>query len=670
MHYFRYIFLPVTLALFTAVNLFAQDFITGGFEERKNKAIAELKKVNRQDTARANALINVASAAFIQKQRKELLPYFEEAISLCRNLDFTEGLAKCYLWKGQFQRGANNRDSAHIYYDSVISLVGISPNSPLARQRADANWMKAWLYNEQENFYTALNHFFEALKYYEAHPGTNTMHLYTIISNTYYRVNNIQQAIVYSEKNAAMAEKDTSKMLQAQAYVALAGIYIDKGELDKAVFYLDKMKAYMPDPLEVLINFAYYQHRGEIHYKRKHYDSSFLYYNLAHPFAAKSGHVLNKTAALFYLSNNALKLGKLALAKKYADENLKAAEERGAKIGKINALLNLSDYYHETGNNGKAYDYLQKAVALKDSLLLEANVNQINTLAAIYETDKKQKEIFQLQTEKYVQSAAIKEKSFLNKLFIAAIAGLLVFIGLIYRIYKNRHQLLRQEKELQQQKITDLEKDKQLLTIEAMLKGQEEERGRIAKDLHDGLGGMLSGTKLSFINFREELILTPNSERRFVQSVSMLDNTIGELRKVAHNLMPEVLLRFGLEEALRDFCSSIQASSGIKIIYQQLGNKRKLENPAETAVYRIVQELVNNALKHAGATQIVVQLTMHNDKTTVTVEDNGKGFDNKKNASKGAGLINIQHRVNYFKGSIDIDSEQGNGTSVTIELKA
>ncbi|NJO25712.1 MAG: sensor histidine kinase [Bacteroidia bacterium] len=258
----------------------------------------------------------------------------------------------------------------------------------------------------------------------------------------------------------------------------------------------------------------------------------------------------------------------------------------------------------------------------------------------------------------------------MNKLFIAAIAGLLVLIGLIYRIYKSRHKLLRQEKELQQQKITDLEKDKQLLTIEAMLKGQEEERNRIAKDLHDGLGGMLSGTKLSFINFREELILTPNSERRFVQSVSMLDNTIGELRKVAHNLMPEVLLRFGLEEALRDFCSSIQASSGIKVIYQQLGNKRKIETAAETAVYRIVQELVNNALKHAGATQIVVQLTMHNDKTTVTVEDNGKGFDSKQAAGKGAGLLNIRHRVNYFKGNIDIDSEQGNGTSVTIELRA
>ncbi|NJO25714.1 MAG: hypothetical protein HC867_08065 [Bacteroidia bacterium] len=222
------------------MNLLAQDFITGGFEERKNKAIAELKKFNRQDTARANALFSVASVALIQKQRKELLPYFEEAIALCRNLNYAEGLAKCYLWKGQFQRGVNNRDSAHIYYDSVISLAGSSPNSPLAKQRADANWMKAWLYNEQENFYTALNHFFEALKYYEAHPGTNTMHLYTIISNTYYRVNNIQQAIVYSEKMQPWLKKIPAKCCRPRHMLHWRGYILTKENWTKPHFTLIK----------------------------------------------------------------------------------------------------------------------------------------------------------------------------------------------------------------------------------------------------------------------------------------------------------------------------------------------------------------------------------------------------------------------------------------------
>ncbi|MES1216238.1 MAG: sensor histidine kinase [Bacteroidota bacterium] len=204
-----------------------------------------------------------------------------------------------------------------------------------------------------------------------------------------------------------------------------------------------------------------------------------------------------------------------------------------------------------------------------------------------------------------------------------------------------------------------------------MLKGQEEERSRIAKDLHDGLGGMLSGVKLSFINMKENMILPAENVTGFERSIRMLDNTIAELRKVAHNLMPETLARFGLDEALKDFCNSIQTSSGIKVIYQQLGDNRKLSTQAEISVYRIVQELVNNALKYAEAKQILVQLTKDHIKTCITVEDNGKGFDvNTLDMTKGAGFTNIKYRVNYFKGTLDINSQPGNGTSVNIELIA
>lgn len=134
--------------------------------------------------------------------------------------------------------------------------------------------------------------------------------------------------------------------------------------------------------------------------------------------------------------------------------------------------------------------------------------------------------------------------------------------------------------------------------------------------------------------------------------------------------MPEVLVRFGLDEALKDFCNSIQVSTNIPIIYQQFGEDRKLSSQAEITVYRIVQELVNNALKHAAAKQIIVQLTKNHSKTAVTVEDDGKGLDvNTLEDKKGAGFINIKYRVNYFKGTLDIISEPGKGTSVNVELK-
>ena len=135
-------------------------------------------------------------------------------------------------------------------------------------------------------------------------------------------------------------------------------------------------------------------------------------------------------------------------------------------------------------------------------------------------------------------------------------------------------------------------KNKQLLSIDAMLRGQEEERNRIAKDLHNGLGSLLSGTKLSFMNVKETLALSPENKVIFERSLSMLDNTIGDLRKVAQNLMPEALVKFGLHEALRDFCDSLRLSSGIQVLYQQFGEIRKQSSTAEIYTYRIVQELV------------------------------------------------------------------------------
>ena len=133
--------------------------------------------------------------------------------------------------------------------------------------------------------------------------------------------------------------------------------------------------------------------------------------------------------------------------------------------------------------------------------------------------------------------------------------------------------------------------------------------------------------------------------------------------------MPDALIRFGLDEALKEYCTSIQASANIEVIYQQFGNERRLSRQAEINIYRIVQELINNALKHAGAKQIIVQLTKNHNKTGITVEDDGKGFDTKiYGQQSGAGMGNIRHRVNYFKGNLDIASEPGSGTSVHIEL--
>ena len=659
------------VTFFKPGNMLGQDSPFGDFEKKKDKAVGELKKFQYPDTARVNALVKVFTKAIFLKQQQEVKAYYDEALAISRKINYVKGLAECYRFMGSFYRSSLDQSNALAWYDSVILISRNTDSRPILELRASAQRWKGMIYNDQENYYEALNYLFEALKFYEYDAGSVTVFLYTTITNIYIHLNNLEQAAFYAGKNVSLTEKSFPEMYRAEAYLSLIDICIQKGAFHLGLFYLDKMKPYMPDSIETMIDFGYYENRGRISYQLQQYDSAFSYYQLAYRYAVASGHNMSINTALYFLTTIALKLGKTAGAKRYGEENLALAEKINAKGGKIRALLNLSDYYHATGNNSKAYDFLQKATLLKDSLISETNLKQINTLAAIYEADKKQKQIFQLQNEKQVQADSVKHKSTLNSVFIATITGLLFFGYLAFRNFKDGQKIAYQQQKIQQQKISELEKDRQLLTVDAMLRGQEEERSRIAKDLHDGLGGMLSGVKLSLINMREKLNLPLEELAGFEQPVGLLDKTIVELRKVAHNLMPEILVRFGLDEALKEYCNSIQTSAGINVVYQQFGKQRKLSRQAEINIYRIVQELVNNAVKHADAKQILVQLTRDHGVTSITVEDDGNGFDVKMTwKKKGAGLSNIRYRVDYFKGSLDIISGPGTGTSVNMQLMA
>jgi signal transduction histidine kinase len=211
------------------------------------------------------------------------------------------------------------------------------------------------------------------------------------------------------------------------------------------------------------------------------------------------------------------------------------------------------------------------------------------------------------------------------------------------------------------------ESDKKLL--QTLLENQqivETERSRLAKDLHDGVGGLLSGIKLTLnsvaVNVPEKNTLL------FNKANNQLDNAIREMRRVAHNMMPEALLKFGLGEAIHDFCDGINESNLVKMKYTQIGSLESLDKSTEIVLYRIIQELTNNALKHSGAKNIFIQINKHPKGFTITIEDDGKGFDTAGTAGGGQGLKNVQSRINYLKGSYDIKSEKGNGTSINIEI--
>jgi len=377
----------------------------------------------------------------------------------------------------------------------------------------------------------------------------------------------------------------------------------------------------------------------------------------------------------------------LALAQQLQEPESEAIASRG-----------LSHYFLYKKNYARAKDYILKALAISDSLSLKyEHVKNLKSLSAvlyavqdiigaeqaldsagIVENEINNEQIQQktlmvakrFEAEKkdaqiQLQQARLKQQSTLNYFLAAGAAGLLIISLLGYRNYRSRQKL-------QQAKIEELETEKQLTATEAVLRGEEQERSRLAKDLHDGLGGMLSGIKYSLSNMKENLIMTPDNARAFNRSLDMLDSSIREMRRVAHNMMPEILVKYGLDKALNEFCAEIDRSAVLQVSYHSVKlNDANLDHITALTIYRIIQELINNVIKHAAAKNALVQLDYSEAEKllVITVEDDGKGMDLAALAQPGGiGWSSINNRVDFLKGKTDVKSAIGNGTSVLITL--
>jgi signal transduction histidine kinase len=408
---------------------------------------------------------------------------------------------------------------------------------------------------------------------------------------------------------------------------------------------------------------------GDYFLKKKDFSSSLVKYLESYDYARQMGnkyHLCTICTALAQVYNKINENGK-ALQYILQAENL--ANEVGTRTDLKEIYKTRADIEQQTGNYKLSGEYFLKTLIVSDSLFKTETNAKVAGLEAQYQNEKKQKEIVRLEKDQQIQLISLKQKSTLNYFLTGAVAALMIVGFLGYRNTRHRHRLSRQQDELQQHRISELEKDKQLVAVDSMLKGQEEERSRLAKDLHDGLGGLLSGVKFSLSNMKDNLIVTPDNMAVFERSLDMLDTSIKELRRVAHNMMPEMLTKFGLDEALREYSNSVTATKLLNVKYQSFGMHERLAKSFEIIIYRIVQELINNVLKHSLSSDVLVQLVKEGHRVNVLVEDNGKGFDTSiLETNKGAGWTSIKSRVDYLRGRIDIHSEINKGTSVTMEF--
>jgi two-component system NarL family sensor kinase len=521
-------------------------------------------------------------------------------------------------------------------------------------------YAKQYEYNESVKCYVESIKMFEKIN--DSKNNTSVAHIYTSISSNYYELEQYENALEYDKEALQFLDQNRDVDLFVVGHLFVADDYSSLSQFDSSFFYLDKVRPIVMQLNKPNLNVRFHYILGGIYRKRKQWKEAldnFQQANLSAKINGDDFQILNSAEGI---AASYLELGDLDKAKTMATFALHESDRLKIAFIKIQALQLLMKIEERSGNIVKAYQYQTQYVSLNDSLNKEKIQRQMHETETRYQSEKKQNEIVQLEKDKQIQSLSIRQKSSLNYILVGSLAAVSLMSFLLYRNY-------RQKQKLQQQKFVELEKDKQLTIVDAMLKGQEEERSRLAKDLHDGLGGLLSGVKYSLNNMKDNLIVTPDNMAVFERSLDMIDTSIKELRRVAHNMMPEMLIKFGLDEALKEYTNSIAATKLLTVKYQSFGMKERMENSSEIIIYRIVQELLNNVLKHASASEVLVQLIREQSRLNVLVEDNGKGFDTTLlENNKGAGWTNIRSRVDYLKGQVDVHSDIGKGTSVSIEF--
>ncbi|PKF76016.1 histidine kinase [Chryseobacterium sp. PMSZPI] len=336
---------------------------------------------------------------------------------------------------------------------------------------------------------------------------------------------------------------------------------------------------------------------------------------------------------------------------------IKLQLESDKKAQEIKLINILRAQREQVYNNLKLVEENQRE-RLKFSELESVKKEQQLRLAKL-ETEQKNNDL-----NSYKKLLAFKEK--INTYYIIFI---IIFIFLIFLLLYANKQRVKSMKQKEELHALAMEKEKQnskISTLTALLEGQEQERGRLARDLHDGLGGLLSGTKLqlSYLNPHQSETI----EEDISKSINQIDGAVEELRRVAHNLMPDLLTKYGLEVAIKEFASRI-SNTALDIHTEFINYHNSISQEKQLIIYRIIQELVNNAIKHAHTSEIIIQISEEENVLYVTVEDNGKGFDRTGlDMKKTAGFHNIELRVQFLKGTMNITSELNIGTSIELQI--
>lgn len=519
-------------------------------------------------------------------------------------------------------------------YDSAFYFLNLALESRLptndSTQLRESYINLAYLYFVTEDYTRALENNNRALATFESHMDSSLLgKVHENIGNIFYRQGRFDDAEASHLKSLNIRESRNDSIAIANSLHNLGLISEIRGEYEKAINYIRS---------------------GLKIYEKRNYRRATL-----------KGYV--SLGNLFFDSN----------AYDEAFENLKKAYELAEELNLLsnfpNVALRLALIYEYQGQTEDALKYSFEFGKIESES--RQAINRASRLElSVVEGKSSEALIF----ERHLNSNLKIKNNLLTitLLIVGIIFTTMLFVSLIAYLKLRQKKVLAEKNErIRHQENEELLKKQELAAFNAMLEGQEKERKRIARDLHDRIGSMLSMVKIHFKSVEDNLeALKSNNKEQYTKANQLLDEACDEVRKVAHDMVSGVLMKFGLVSALKNLCSSVQSTGQLKMELIDFGLDERLDYEYEINIYRIVQELLSNVLKHAEATEMTIQLLKKEETIHMIVEDDGKGFIiESPEFEQGMGLKNIKSRVFKLDGELSIDSGKGAGTTITIDLK-
>jgi signal transduction histidine kinase len=584
-----------------------------------------------------------------------------KAITISDSIGDAKRLAENYLLCGGILYRTKGPQEANLYYLKSLHLFEIVSDSLGIANSYNGIALAFMMQSQYDSAIINYHIFIKISEKLDYKDGLGKA--YVNIGIAYSYLMEFKKAKSYLLQSIETNEQLDNKRYIGIAYSNLGNIAYDENDYNLALeFYNKTIEIYLD--LKNLYGLAnLYLNIGNIHIYNKEYNKAFEQYTKAKNIYKELGDTDGYIAAYENqgVVYNRRKNYDQALI--IYDSCLTIAKEINS-IGRIMEIYkNIFKIYELKQNYTKAFEYQSQYNVLKDSIFNIEKAETISELEIKYEKEKDQALILALENENLEKDLNLRKRTNQRNTYLFSGSGIILIILFLLIFYRNKS---RKDKIIADQKIKQLEEEKKLLAARFLVEGQEEERKRIAKELHDGLGVLLSTAKMQFTTIKDK---SPENKPLIDKATKLLEQAAGDVRKISHNMMPGLLTKFGLFEATEDLFDQLNETEGLNAICEITGDTKRLPENTEIMLYRIFQEMVNNTLKHAKAKNISLNLDIQTDQLNIGYSDDGKGFNvEEKLQLKSVGLQSIQSRVNFLEGKITINSESEKGTKYDIKI--